>query len=105
MPDRVGESIEDLLHRWSFAHDRVNRFGRNGSHQKGCGDPCYIFRAGEGNDCAAVAPGQKRSILLGHAPAYQGAQVFVIRGSLNMYGSDLRPVENVVHEPMLQIAE
>ena len=43
--------------------------------------------------------------MLGDTPADKSSHVFVIRRRLDMNGAHLRPVEDVVGQPMLQIPE
>src|SRR5258708_38911851 len=52
-----------------------------------------------------MTPRQENGILLGHASADQSAYVFVIRRCLKMNGPNLRPVEDTIGQPMLQISK
>ncbi len=103
---RSPQSLNNFPHRWSFAHQRVDILsGRLGARQESCGHASYVFGAGERNDGVAIAPRQERAILLGHTAAHKRAYVFVIGRRLNMNGPNLRPIEDTIHQPMLQIAE
>lgn len=105
-PERLGESFDNLAHGWSFAHEQVYVSGRQaGTGQKSCGHAGYIFGAGQGSDGVTRAPRQECGILRGHAAANQRADVLVIERRLNMNGPDLRPVEDAIGQPMLQISE
>jgi hypothetical protein len=65
----------------------------------------YIFGADEWNDGRILAPGQEDSALLSDAPADKSAHVFVVGRRLEMNSAYLRPVEDAIGQPMLQIAE
>ena len=55
--EHSAKSIDNLAHRWGFARQRVERFGRQaGTNQKGCSDASYVCGAGEGEDGASIAP-------------------------------------------------
>jgi hypothetical protein len=105
-PDRFAQSRDNFPHGWSCAYQRINVLrGKAGVCQESCSHAGYVFRAGEWNDGLAIAPGQERGILLGHAPAHKRAHVFVVGWRLQMNRADPCPVEDAIGQPMLQIAE
>src|SRR5229473_4595787 len=100
------ESFDNIPHRWRLVHHWVNILGRQaGACQESCGHAGYVFRTGERDDGLFIAPRQKSSILFGDSTADQSAHVFIIGRRLDMNGPNLRPVEDTIGQPMLQIAE
>src|SRR6185312_10666411 len=105
-PYGVTKGFDNFPHRRRFTHDGVYILGRQtGIGQKGCRYPRNIFRTGEWNNRRLIAPRQEGRILLGHGPADESAYIFVIRRRLKMNSPDLRPIENTIGQPVLQVSE
>src|SRR6185437_6430935 len=71
--------------------------------QKSCGNSGDVLCADERNDRIAISPGKERGILLGHAAAHQSAHVLVVGWRLNMHSVNLRPIEDTISQPVLQV--
>ena len=65
----------------------------------------YVFGTHEWNDRLILAPRQEGGALLGDVSADKSPHVFVVRWRLKMNSSDLRPVEDAIGKPMLQVAQ
>ena len=64
----------------------------------------YVFRTHKWNDRFILAPRQEGGALLGDAAADKSPHVFVIRWRLEMNSAHLRPIEDAIGQPMLQVA-
>src|SRR5215469_2790911 len=103
--DRSPKSFGHLSHRRRFAHQSVRTLKRRTRiGQDGCGYMGYVFRADEWNDRRILAPWQEHSAFFSDASANKSTHVFVIGWCLEMNGAHLRPVEDAIRQPMLQIA-
>jgi hypothetical protein len=99
-------SFDHLFNRRRFADQRVHALRRRtGIRQQGCGYAGYVFRAHEWNDGLILAPRQEGGALLGNASTYKSAHVFKVGRRLEMNSVHVRPVENAIGQPMLQIAK
>jgi hypothetical protein len=100
------ESFGHLSHCWSFADQSVRALKRRTRIGKqGCGYTGYVLRADEWNDGRILAPRQEDGAFFGDAPTDKSAHVFVIGWRLEMNDAHLRPVEDAISQPMLQIPE
>lgn len=104
--DYSRKSLDHLSHCWSCADQGVHALRRRtGISQQGYGYTGYVFRADEWNDGSILTPGEEGGALLGDAPDDKSAHVFVVGRRLEMNSSNLRPIEDAIRQPMLQIAE
>src|SRR5579862_5274609 len=104
--DRSPQSFDHLSYRGSFADQSVRALKRRARiGQQSSGYTGYIFRADQWNHGRILAPRQEDSTLLGDALANKSAHVFVVGWRLDMNSAHLRPVEDAIGQPMLQIAE
>src|SRR5215472_2269175 len=100
------ESFRHLSHRRSLADQGVHTLRRSTRIlQQSGGNVGYIFGTYEWDDGRILAPRQEDSALLGDAPADKSAHIFVVGRCLEMNSAYLRPVEDAIGQPMLQIAE
>src|SRR5580692_6195304 len=105
-PDRSPQSFGHFFDRGSFADQsvRVLRW-RARMSQQSCSDPRYIFCPDERNHRGIRSPRQEDGTLLSDASTDERAHVFVVGRGLEMNGAHLRPIEDAIGQPMLQIAE
>ena len=104
--DGCAESFDHLSHRRRLADQRIHTLlRRTRTSKQGCGYTGYVCRADEGNDGRIRTPRQEDGALFSNAPTDKRAHVFVIGRGLDMNGAHLRPVEDAVSQPMLQIPE